>query len=853
MQFLRSSVFLIFICFCFTTCILQSCNVDSSDGNSSTVLKGPQVPSDWFFNQRFGMDDEAAYYYSEEAQAQAVITMLEIAKKVNTDASLFRAADATWEQVGPYNVGGRITDIEFHPLDGNIVFIGSASGGIFKSTNGTLTFDPILDEFGALPIGDIAIAQSDPDIIYVGTGEPNAGGGSLAYDGIGILRSEDGGDNWAEAGLKNMGSTGRLHIDPTNSDRVFAAMMGPLFKDDSNRGVYRTEDGGSSWDQVLFLNDSTGSVDLILDPFDTDILYAAMWERVRRPNRRNYGGPACGIWKSIDGGDNWTKLSGGLPLGSGNGRIAITASLQQQDLLFAIYMKSNGNFKGFYRSDDGGDNWATISSGVLSSNYSAYGWWFTGLHAHPTDVDRIMTAGLSYAQSINGGAGWSFFAPSFSHVDQHALAFNPDDPTNILLGTDGGLYNTTDDGINWTHLENIPNIQFYTCKTEQSSSGDYFGGTQDNGTLKSAGPLNWSAVNGGDGFVVEIDPVDPNYVYAESQYGVISRSTNGGISFFSAISGIDFTDRSNWNTPFVIDPNEHQRLYLGTQRLYRSDNQAGLWTPITGDLTNGGTFGNLTYGSITSIAVAENNANIIMVGADDGSVQVSTDMAGSFSRIDSELPDRWVTSVKADPDLDSTFYVTISGFRYGDDPLAHIWRTDNLGQDWFSVSGDLPDMPVNDILIDPEQSGRLFAATDCGVYFTEDTGKVWLRLGDLPVVVVTALDLHDTDRELVAATFGRSMYTFDLANLPDVVEPPSGINEPEVKIKVYPNPVSDFIYVEGPQPIAYKIYDHMGRLISQDQFPMTNRIELSALNAGSYTIQFAFLNNVFKSTSIIKN
>ncbi len=519
--------------------------------NTKEPDKPKEKPNEWFFMQR-------AFPY-EKINHDAYLNALSQAKQMRIEAEANRAS-GMWEFAGPVNIGGRITDVEMHHSDLNTIYLGAASGGIFKSEDKGENWEPIFDDALNLSIGDIAIAPSDPNIVYVGTGEANAGGGSLAYDGVGIYKSLDAGINWELIGLPNSGSIGRIVIHPNNADVAYVAAMGSLFDNSNDRGIYKTSNGGNGWSKVLYVSDSTGGIDLAINPISPDTIYAAMWERVRRPNRRSYGGQTCGIYRSFDGGQNWEELTNGLPTNaSGKGRIGISISESDPNIVYAIYADRTGYFNGVYKTTDHGDSWIQTNDGALSGAFSSFGWWFGRLKVDPVDPDIVFVIGLDIYRTLNGGNTWSNQSGNNVHVDQHEVYIHPLDNDFVLLGNDGGLYTSTNGGNTWTHDETLPITQFYTCELDNQNPWRLYGGTQDNGTNRIIfhPDGNWERIYGGDGFFVLVDPKDNNYIYAESQYGGLGRSTNGGSSFLNATSGISDTDRFNWSSPLADRSNKY--------------------------------------------------------------------------------------------------------------------------------------------------------------------------------------------------------------------------------------------------------------------------------------------------------
>ncbi|MEZ4778941.1 MAG: T9SS type A sorting domain-containing protein [Flavobacteriaceae bacterium] len=741
-----------------------------------------------------------------------------------------RNAGGIWEFVGPVNIGGRVTDIEI-PIDQpQTYFVGAASGGIFKTTDAGASWTPIFDEYDMLSIGDIEISKNNTNILWVGTGEVNAGGGSLAYDGDGIYKSEDGGTTWEVKGLPDIGSISKIVLDPNDDNTIFVGGMGPLFRNDTNRGVYRSTDGGDTWEQKLFVSDSTGIIDMAIHPSNGNIIYAASWERIRRPQYRQYGGETSRIYRSTDGGENWSELTNGLPsLPSEKGRISIAISQSNPNVLYARYADAAGSIQGVYRTADGGDTWVEMNSAPL--NNIGFHWWFRGIVVDPTNENTIYNVDFEVQKSTDGGANWN---NSFSgvHVDQHAMTFNAGVPGEVLLGNDGGFYKSSNNGNSWIKDESLPITQFYRIFVDDPSG--IYGGAQDNNTIRTltGGTNDWAPIYGGDGFQPLVDPTNNNIIYAQSQYGNIGKSTNGGASFNNATTGISGGDRKNWDTPLVFDPNDSNILYTGTQRVYKTTNGAGNWTAISTDLTNGSGGGNLTFGTIISIDVSTLDSNRIIVGTDDGNVWITQDGGANWTHVSSSLPNRWVTKVLASRLDANKFYVTFSGYRYGADE-GHVYATNNNGNSWVDISVSLPDIPVNDIVQDMD--GKLFLATDIGVFGSGNGGSLWEPIANgMPTVVVTDMHIHEPSQYLYAASYGRSIFKLDISQV--VL---SFSNFEEKTVQIVPNPASEIITIQLESPLEGEIiiYNQVGAQMLSEPFSGTNKtLSVSNLPTGLYFV-----------------
>lgn len=788
-------------------CLIISCKQSTA---SSSPAEPEQIPADWLFRQRafpFGELDGVAY--KNALKHRTLLAEAQQANAANKDLTT-----ALWQFAGPINVGGRITDVEMTLGTPGTIFVGAAAGGVFRSSDMGANWEAVFDDMPSLAIGDIALAPSNEDIVYVGTGEANAGGGSIAYDGLGVFRSEDGGSSWEARGLENVGSIGRVLVDPIDADRLYVAAMGTLFANNNQRGVYRSLDGGNNWEQVLFLSDSTGAVDLALHPSDPNTLYAAMWERIRRPDRRQYTGITSGIYKSTDGGTTWQVLGNGLPtLASEKGRISLAIAPSDPNRIYAGYVNSNGYLANMMISENAGASWSNLP--ITDLGIAPFDWWFNRVVAHPTNADKLYYVGFNINEYLPEEQRWTL-AFAGVHVDQHSLWIAPNDPDFMLLGNDGGLYYSEDAGQTYSKWENLPITQFYTCEIDNQQPQRLYGGTQDNGTNRTltGADDDWAQIYGGDGFRVLVDPTDNNYVYATFQYGNIARSTDGGNSFIAATNDLSGS-RRNWYTPYVLDPTDPSRLFLGAERVYRSDDRAQSWTPISPDLTNGSTGTNgLVFGTITSLSVSALDNQVIWVGTDDGNVWVSTNGGTTWTSLSADLPERWVTSITADPNDPASAYLTFSGYRFGTN-MSHVYFTDDYGATWQDLNGDLPDIPVNDLVIHPD-NGTLFLATDIGVFFSENNGTNWQLLGlEIPPVIITDLTLHLPTETLVAATYGRSLWKIPIG---------TDVNTRQATAlsldwSVYPNPTRNQAQIkvsiahEGPYQLL--VFNSLGQQVSQ--------------------------------------
>ncbi|HUX34913.1 MAG TPA: hypothetical protein VMV51_13660, partial [Gemmatimonadaceae bacterium] len=689
----------------------------------------------------------------------------------------------TARQIGPAAFGGRIDDIEAVPANPRIIFVGTASGGIFRSRNNGVTWDPVFDDFGAaLSIGDIAIAPSDPNIVWAGTGEPN--GRQSSTWGDGVYRSLDGGTTWRHMGLAETQTIGRIVISPRDANTVFVAAAGHLFGPNPERGLYRTRDGGATWQLVLAVDDNTGAIDVAMEP-DGRTLFAATYERRRRAWGFVGGGPGSALWRSLDGGDTWQRLAGGLPTGT-VGRIGIALSASDADVVYAIVEQRAGGGGGVFRSADRGATW------TRQSNFDPRPSYYSQIRVDPKNADHVWVLGTPLSESIDAGRTFSSDSTGLDiHVDHHALWIDPAHPRHMMLGNDGGLYFTYDGAHHWDFIDNLPIGQYYDITVDDRDPYWIYGGTQDNGTWgipsrtdEKVGILNSDVINVayGDGFQAAADPTDPNLIYANSQSGrayVVNLETREerGITPVGADPKEHY--RFNWDTPILVSPDDPRVYFFGGNKLFRTDDHGATWRVVSPDLTRNQAWRTLDmganipprgpetpsrddgvsdYGTITTIAQSYQNAGTLWVGTDDGKVQMTTDSGAHWTDLTARfaLPGpRLVSRVVASTFDARTAYVSFDG-HHDDDMRPYVFKTTDGGGSWRSIAGDLPaGTAVKTLTEDPVNRDLLFAGTEFGLYWTLDGGAHWsLAGGGIPRVMVDRVLVNARTHDLILGTHG---------------------------------------------------------------------------------------------------
>lgn len=828
----------------------------NSPANAASQLR----PDEWFYMQRLYPESTFAIKSYTAALQDAIQRSAE---------KNFDGFDLPWTVRGPANIGARINAVAVDPTQEDIMYAGFAVGGLYKTTNGGQDWIPVFDDQPFLAIGAIAIDPQNTNVVYAGTGDPNIS--AYPFLGNGIYKSSDGGATWQHLGLTNQRIVSRIAVHPANSQIIYAACMGLPFERNNDRGLYKSVDGGQSWQQILFVSNQSGVIDLVMDPTQPDVLYAASWDRIRNNSESMVSGPNARIFKTTNGGESWIQLTNGLPTGN-MGRIGLAISPSQPNIVYAQYVGTNSQVFNVFRTTDSGASWQPTMpqdqvNDILPGVLGGFGWYFGKIRVNPNDPNDVFLLGVDLWRSPDGGASWLEASPPWweysVHADKHDLQFTPSGV--ILLATDGGLYKSSDNTQSWSDIERIPTNQVYRVAYNPHEPGWCYGGLQDNGC--AGGPdltTDWLRIYGGDGFQMVFHPENPLIVYAESQNGNIGVSTDGGNSWNEGDTGIDDGDRTHWDSPYFISSHDPNVMYTGTYRVYKNlDSANPNWFPISEDLTDGIVF-SPNFHTITTITESPRVQGLLYVGTTDGNVWRTDDDGAGWTPIYANLPNRYVTNVEASPSFENTVYVSHSGYK-DNDFTPRIHRSDDRGNTWASISANLPNLAVNDLLVLPgHQDTVLFAATDGGIYGTKNGGQAWARLGNnMPMVPVFHLTWNETHNELIAGTHGRSIMSYPLDSL--FVIPDTVVTSTETigayaanKLSVHPSPASHSAVVswENTQQACKQIwvYNAAGEIVYRQQGRSnTNSIQLdvSTWKPGVYYTVVLFETNTRRSTAFV--
>jgi len=721
------------------------------------------------------------------------------------EASSFK--DLHWQFIGPTNISGRCTDVEaLGPKGENYtIWVATASGGVWKSINEGTSFEPVFEHQGTSTIGDLVIAPSNPEIVWVGTGEANIFRSSNA--GCGVWKTTDGGKSWEHKGLEETFTISRILVHPKNSDIVYVAASGHEWTQNKERGLFKTTDGGDSWEKILYKGPESGVNDLVMDPRDPDILYATTWQRTRLKwndprtyeNHKNNG-----LWKTTDGGKNWKQLKNGLPPSKYMGRTGIDVARSNPDVVYAFVDDYEVAFKAepgeldsygrpkvdvikgatLYRSDDAGENWKQVSGlteetkKYMSGHSGTYGWVFAQMRVDPNDENRVYTLGLWINISTDGGATFEPIRRKI-HADQHGMWIDPDNSNYILAAHDGGISVSYDKGENWRNLiKELPLAQFYNVEFDNNEPFRVYGSVQDHHSFYSEvdlsegkdkiRPTQWEYTLGAEGSTHVVDPRDNNSIYASLFYGKLAKATVEGYpEDMEWVLPSTFPEepefRGQWMAPTVLSDHNPDIVYHGVQYVLKSTDKGGTWEKISPDLTynDPDKQGDISYQTITALEESVFNPELLYVGTDDGRLWRTRDGGNNWEDIRKEpLPVRWVSRIVASRYDFGTVYVTQTG-RRDDDAAVYIWRSRDFGSTWEDISANIPAGPVNVIREDPENKDILYLGTDVGIYVSKDAGQNWEVLGDLPCTYVHDLAIHPRENVIIAATHGRGMFVLD--------------------------------------------------------------------------------------------
>ena len=719
-----------------------------------------------------------------------------------------------WKHIGPLQMSGRITDIA-KPLDRPATFyVSTASGGVWKTENEGTTWTAIFEDAPTASTGTVSVDPTNSDTIWVGLGESNIFRSTMA--GLGVYKSTDGGKTWQHKGLANCQHIARILVHPKDSNTIYVAGCGNEYTTNKERGVFKSTNGGDEWEQVLFEDEMTGAIDLIMDPANPDTLFASMWHRIRRPWSDPLPGPGGGIYRTTNGGRKWTRLEKGLPAREISGRTGLAVSPSEPNRIYALIdsheaagqategqVDSYGRLRSelkrgaeVYRSDDRGDSWykASGNDGPIRNLFSTYGWVFGQIRVDPSNADVVYCLGVPFLKSIDGGKTFKSIGYRGLHGDHHALWIDPNNSNYLINGNDGGVNISYDGGVTWKNDEKLPVVQFYNVAVDWARPFNVYGSIQDNMSWRGpsdhdpnrSDPNQWTITSGGEASFHAIDPNDSDTLYSESFYGSIMR-TNLATSETVQIkpeSPDEQPLRGQWLAPFILSPHNSRVIYHGMNRVFRSMNRGDSWVCISPDLSHNDSNkqGNISFATITTLSESPLKFGVLYAGTDDGRLHVTRDDGRNWTEIVSGLPPyKWVSRVEASKFKEGTVYMTMNG-KTDNDFQAYVYRSDDFGQTWVDIANGIPGGPVNVIKEDTKHTGLLYVGTDLGVYVSQNDGASWQVLGsELPLTFVHDLVIHPRDHVAVVATHGRGMFTLDVKPVqravaksrkgPDTIEP----------------------------------------------------------------------------------
>ena len=746
--------------------------------------------------------------------------------------------DQLWQLEGPTNIGGRINCTAADPFNSNVVYAGACGGGIWKTINGGITWVPVFDQNPHLAVGAITIDAQNTQIVYAGTGDLNVPSGLELGDGL--YKSINGGATWTHLGLTETRVISKIIIHPQNSDIIWVSTMGNIFTQDNQRGIYKSIDGGLSWQQVLFVDVNAGIAEMLIHPTNPDILYATSYNRFRNEDYSVVYGDDAHVWRSVDGGESWQILLEGLPQGNFS-RMGMAISQSNPDVLYVSVADSLVSLSGIYKTTNGGDFWEPVNYDNLLSNYGdplgGFGWYFGKIYVNPANDLVVYLLGVDQYYSLDGGETWNRLTPEWwnytVHADGHHIEFISDN--EFILSTDGGMYRTTNAGMDWEDYGELPITQFYHVTSHPTEIDKVYGGAQDNGTTTGnyLGLNQWPRIYGGDGFKTLIHPQIPELVYVSTQYGGFNFSEDGGSTFNALTMPEEIGEfRFAWDAPWLLNPINPQQLYLGGTHVYRMDDAPyGIPQEISPLLVDSAT--NEEHEArfvhcITSIDISENDDNIIYASTGDAHVWRTLDGGVNWTSIESELPHRWVSCVRASKQSVNRVYVSLQGYRMNDFQ-PHIFMSENNGSSWIDISEGLPQVGINHIELVPYLNDEvIFIATDAGVYYKQPQG-LWTLLGNnIPPMRTEEVVLSGS--RLFAATFARSIWSTDVA---DIIYSPVTLNE--INDHSIFGALLARNQVRTDVPVVIELFDMKGSTLWRDDCVQTCHF-LPALPRGVYLI-----------------
>ncbi len=703
------------------------------------------------------------------------------------DSSIFN--NLQWRNIGPYFMGGRVSDIEGYEKKPHTFLVAAASGGLWITRNNAATWEPVFDKESSITIGDFAISQTDEKLVWVGTGESNNYGN--ASPGTGVFKSLDGGKTWENMGLVDTHHIGRILVHPKDNNIVYVAALGHMYTHNSQRGVFKTTDGGKTWEKVLYIDSHTGAIDLVMDPRDPQVLFAAAFDRDKKPWEMVKSGVGSGIYKTVDGGKNWKKLGGGIPRNEYVGRIGLAIARSNPDVVYALLdnqepkpgKKKDIRGVEIYKSTDKGESWQKTHEKSLYHIASGFGYGFGQIRVSPQNENVIFIPGVLLWKSIDGGKTVKvtpmqeaiknkITAPSgkdIVHIDHHAMWIDPNNPGRIILGNDGGVNISYDEGNTWKKINNLPIPQCYTISYDNRDPYYIYTGLQDNGVNvgrsnfkygESSNP--WEMIISGDGNFVQPEPGNPEVVYAKCQYGHLFRvDRKAGIHQNISPQSKDRNNKYRFHffAPFIISHHNPYTLYMGANKILKSVDRGYNWIELSPDLTKKKYIKeNPRYSTITALDESPLTPQILYAGTNGGNAWVSLQGGSQWQDISNGLPVKKVTRMVASKYKKKRVYVTLNGFREGD-YKTYVFVSEDNGKNWNSIKGNLPDEPVHVIREDPEKENILYLGTDLTIYVSLDRGKTWHSLkANLPTNPVMDLQIHPREKELIIGTHGRGVY-----------------------------------------------------------------------------------------------